>query len=180
MKPPGNPLSIRSLPRQFQTKAGQSLCLDLVREQHHQPLVDMYLAYQPRGSIQGLPPLRDSECVKWVEHIIRMGIGIIATSSAHEIEGHIVLFPANDKKCEILVVVRPTYQDVGIGTELVRSCIQVACELRFEQMWLPVAAANVRARHVYKKCGFQYMSDTQAREIDMMCDLKQAPPHAHP
>jgi RimJ/RimL family protein N-acetyltransferase len=173
MKPPETPLSIRSLPREFHTKTRQPVRLELLGQQLHPRLVEMYLAFQPRGSIQGLPPIRDSECVKWVQEVIRTGINIVAMSCEQDIVGHIVVFPVTDKKCEMLVVVRPVYQDMGIGTELVRGCIQVACELRFEQMWLPVAAANTRARHVYKKCGFEYASDAQAREIDMMCDLKR-------
>ena len=55
----------------------------------------------------------------------------------------------------MLVVVCPGFQNLGIGTELVRSCIEVADELGFQRIWLPVDATNVRARHVYRKCGFE-------------------------
>ena len=173
MEFPKAPISVRSLPRDFQTTPGQSLRLELLGEQLHQRLVEMYLAFQPRGSIQGLPPLKDSVCVKWVQELIRTGISVVAMSCEKDIVGHIVLFPITDKKCEMLVVVRPAYQDMGIGTELVRSGVQVACELGFERIWLLVAATNVRARHVYTKCGFEYVSDKLAHEIDMICDLKR-------
>ncbi len=76
----------------------------------------------------------------------------------------------------MLVVVCPGYQNVGIGTELVRSCIDLAAELGFQQIWLPVDATNVRARHVYRKCGFEYVSNKQGRELDMTCDVRSARP----
>ena len=88
------------------------------------------------------------------------------------IVGHAALFPINDKKCEMLVVVCPGFQNLGIGTELVRSCIELADELGFERIWLPVDATNVRARHVYRKCGFEYVSNKQGRELDMSCDVR--------
>ena len=90
------------------------------------------------------------------------------------IVGHAALFPVNDKKCEMLVVVCPGFQNLGIGTELVRSCIDLAAELGFERIWLPVDATNVRARHVYRKCGFEYVSNKQGRELDMTCDVRSA------
>ncbi len=74
----------------------------------------------------------------------------------------------------MLVVVCPGFQNVGIGTELVRSCVDLAAQLGFEQIWLPVDATNVRARHVYRKCGFEYVSTKQGRELDMTCDVRSA------
>ena len=62
-----------------------------------------------------------------------------------------------------------SYQNLGIGTELVRSCVDLAGELGFERIWWPVDATNVRARHIYRKCGFEYVSNQQGRELDMVC-----------
>ena len=39
----------------------------------------MYLAYQPRNSFQGLPPIKDEVCVRWVRDILVNGIHLIAT-----------------------------------------------------------------------------------------------------
>jgi CBS domain-containing protein len=44
-------------------------------------------------------------------------------------------------------------------------------ELGFEAIWLSVEATNLRARHVYEKCGFAIRSDRSLQEIDMSCDL---------
>jgi RimJ/RimL family protein N-acetyltransferase len=172
-------LAIRSLPMDLRTKTGQLVRLELLGEQLHQRLVNMYLAFQPRGSFQELPPLKDSVCLKWVLDMIRTGINIVAVSCERDIAGHVALFPINDLRCEMLVVVSPAYQDMGIGTELIQSCIQIACELGFERIWLPVDAGNTRARHVYKKCGFEYVSDPQEHQIDMVCNLKRMRTSVH-
>ncbi len=140
-----------------------------------QPLIDMYLAFQPRNSFQGLPPIKDEVCIRWVREILATGIHVVAVALQTEepaIIGHAAIFPINARKCEMLVVVCPGFQNVGIGTELVRSCIDLAAELGFEQIWLPVDATNARARHVYRKCGFEYVSGKLGRELDMTCEVR--------
>jgi GNAT superfamily N-acetyltransferase len=176
------------LPRRFFSKNGLPCELLLLPTEAGQRLVDMYLAFQPRNCFQGLPPLKDAVCINWVQDMLHTGINVIATqteserqdprgqvsvSSRDTIVGHTALFPINPRKCEMLVVVCPGFQNVGIGTKLVRCCIDLANELGFEQIWLPVDATNVRARHVYRKCGFEYLPNSQGREMDMACDVRE-------
>jgi len=165
--------SLGDFPRIFTTKNGQSLRLQLLRESRHQQFMEAYLAFQPRNSFQGLPPLKDEICAKWVREMIGTGINLIAVCPQAGIAGHTALFPIDDRKCEMLVVVWPQFQNIGIGTELTRGCVQMACEMGFEQMWLPVDATNLRARHIYAKCGFEYRSQQPSRELDMVCDLSR-------
>lgn len=168
-----DPPALRCLPRTFAAKNGQPVELRLLPESLHDRFVAMYLAFQPRNSFQGLPPIKDEICIRWAREMIRTGVNVVALDAEENVLGHIALFPINPSKCEMLVVVSPPFQNLGIGTELTRSIIAVACELGFEKIWLPVAAANLRARHVYRKCGFQYVSDKPARELDMVLDLTQ-------
>jgi RimJ/RimL family protein N-acetyltransferase len=139
------------------------------------PLIDMYLAFQPRNSFQGLPPIKDEVCIRWVRDILATGIHLVALGGDNQpFVGHAALFPVNPRKCELLVVVCPQFQNLGIGTELVRSCVDLAADLGFQQIWLPVDATNVRARHIYRKCGFEYVSGKQGRELDMLCEVRSA------
>ena len=163
--------SFDCLPRVAVAKNGAAVELQLLPADAGQRLIDMYLAFQPRNSFQGLPPLKDAVCINWVGEMLRTGINVIAVGDGASIVGHTALFPINQHKCEMLVVVCPGFQNVGIGTELVRTCIDLAYELGFERIWLPVDATNVRARHVYKKCGFEYVSNQQGRELDMACEV---------
>jgi RimJ/RimL family protein N-acetyltransferase len=180
---PALPL-LSCLPREFRDKQRRKHRLLLAGASLHDALKAMYLAYQPRGSIQGLPPLRDAACLQWVEHMLRTAVNIVAAGTsgaahadcdppasrnerASHIAGHVALFPIDSTRCEMLLVVSPPYQNAGIGTALTQSCIQAAAELGYQRIWLPVDAINVRARRVYEKCGFEYLSHTPARELDM-------------
>jgi RimJ/RimL family protein N-acetyltransferase len=171
--PPTPRTALRCLPRKFVSKQGQPCGLQLLPPADGQSLIDMYLAFQPRNCFQGLPPIKDAVCVNWVQQMLRTGVNVIALCAAETIVGHTALFPINQHKCEMLVVVCPGFQNVGIGTELVRTCIDLADELGFERIWLPVDATNVRARHVYRKCGFEYVSNQHGREMDMACQVRR-------
>jgi RimJ/RimL family protein N-acetyltransferase len=159
--------------RNFLAKNLQLVHIQLLEKNLNRQLIDSYLAFQPRNSFQGLPPLKDDICVKWVEEMIRTGINIIALCSRSGIVGHTAIFPINEHKCEILIVVWPRFQNIGIGTELTQCCVEIASHLGFEKIWLPVDATNLRARHIYAKCGFEYVSLNQSRELDMVCDLSR-------
>jgi hypothetical protein len=37
----------------------------------HQAVIKKYRAYQPRDSFEGLPPIEDEACLKWVWKMIR-------------------------------------------------------------------------------------------------------------
>ncbi len=154
------------------SKQGELIRLGLLRKDAHSRLLAMYLAYQPRNCFQGLPPIRDEVCAKWVEDMIRDGVNIVAQPvGGRDVVGHVAIFPVNPRKCELLVVVDPAFQNHGIGTELVHSAAELADERGFSQVWLPVDAINSRARRVYEKCGFEYTSSRLARELDMSLDL---------
>jgi RimJ/RimL family protein N-acetyltransferase len=42
----------------------------------------------------------------------------------------------------------------------------------FEKVWLSVDAANLRARHIYKECGFECLSSGDRGDVEMALDLK--------
>jgi len=165
--------AIRDYSRTFVDKKGESILIKTLSEGMYQGLIDMYLAYQPRDSFDGLPPIKDAACVQWVEGMIRNGINLVALSSEGSIVGHAAIFPIDQQRCEMLMVVSPQSQDIGIGTELTRSSVHLAQELGFEQVWLSVEAHNARARHVYKKCGFECCSAVGRGDVDMALSLKR-------
>ena len=165
--------TIYSFPHAFINRKGEPILVTTLNEDRHSRLTEMYLAYQPRNSFQGLPPIQDEACRSWVRHMIDTGINLVALSFTQGVVGHIALFPINDLVCEMLVVVSRELQNTGIGTELVRCSVQLSEEMEFEKMRLSVETTNTRARHVYKKCGFEYRSDDRGGEVDMVVDLKR-------
>lgn len=167
----GEGSTISHLPQAFINKRGEAIVSQSLDEKTSDGLLKMYLAYQPRNSFQGLPPLTDSACVQWVQHMIGNGVNLVAVSYLEGVVGHSALFPVNDQVCELLVVVAPSFQNYGIGTQLTRRTVQLAYEIGFEKISLDVETKNSRARHVYKKCGFECLPRKDARELRMVVDL---------
>jgi CBS domain-containing protein len=160
-------------PRALISKKGDAILIRTLDEKTCEGLIAMYLAFEPKNSFQGLPPINPAACTKWVQHMIGNGINIVALSFGEGVVGHAALFPINDEVCEMLVVVSPGAQNCGIGTQLTRCCVQLAYEIGFDRIWLPVESRNARARHVYGKCGFEYLPSHDARELEMAMDLKR-------
>lgn len=165
--------SIYCAPYAFIDKRGEPVLIKLLGEKHHSRLLEMYLNYQPRNSFNGLPPIQDKSCKIWVENMIKTGINLTAFSFDRGIIGHAALFPINTGACEMLIVVSQDHQLVGIGTALNRCAIQLAYEVGFENVWLCVEQSNQVARHVYRKCGFQYLRNAKHEEVEMTFDLKR-------
>lgn len=174
-----------TFPRPFLSKHGEQLRIERLGCHDAPRLSAMYLAYQPRNSIQGLPPLKDEACNRWVQEMILTGTNLVAIDTGGAVVAHTAIFEINAIKCELLVVVSPAHQNAGVGTALVRAAIDEARHLGFHQIWLPVDATNVRARHVYRKCGFEYAGRQAGRELDMVRQLSTSvvaalpppPPH---
>lgn len=164
--------TIYSYPYAFINKNGEPILITTLTDARCHRLIEMYLAYRPRNSFQGLPPIQDEAVVQWVQHMIGNGLNLVALSFGEGVVGHVAIFPVNNLVCEMLVVVSPTLQNTGIGTELVRCSSQLSDEIGFEKIRLTVQSSNIRARHVYRKCGFEYLSDDRGGEVDMALDLK--------
>jgi len=165
--------SIYSDPHAFIDKRGNPILIKPLSEKRHDQLEQMYLGYGPRGSFSGLPPINDKACVDWVQTMIRTGINLVSLSFEEGIIGHTAIFPMDAKRCEMFVVVAPGHQNTGIGTQLTRCVVQLAYELEFERIWLSVEHTNQIARHVYQKCGFEYITHSQVNEMDMILDLRR-------
>ncbi len=162
---------LHSLPQAFINKRGDAILVNTLDDRLCERLIGMYLAYQPRNSFQGLPPVADAACKGWVQHVISNGVNLVALSFEEGLVGHAALFPIDDRACEMLAVVSPPFQNIGIGTELTRSSIRLAHEIGFETIRLSVEVTNTRARHVYKKCGFDYLDYDHVGEVEMALDL---------
>ncbi|HLA85236.1 MAG TPA: GNAT family N-acetyltransferase [Thermoguttaceae bacterium] len=155
----------------FVDHKGESILIETLGERTCQGLIDMYRAYEPKDSFDGLPPIKDAACVEWVQRMFQTGINLVALSSDGSVAGHAAIFPMNRRKCEMLMAVAPRFQNMGIGTELSRRSIELARELGFERMWLSVESRNARAKHVFKKCGFQSSGDEDPRDAEMVLEL---------
>ena len=105
---------IHSLPQAFINKTGEAILINTLDDKLCQRLIEMYLAYEPKNSFQGLPPVGDHACKSWVQHMIANGVNLVALSFEKGLVGHAALFPIDDCACEMLVVVRPPFQNIGL------------------------------------------------------------------
>jgi CBS domain-containing protein len=164
--------SIFKYPLAFVDKCNEpKLIMPLNREKCEQ-FRTMYLKEIPRNSFNGLPPETDAACEKWVDDIIENGIHLIAISFEKGIVGSASIFPMPNRMCEIMIVVMPSHRKRGIGTQLTCSIVEVAYEAGIEKIWLSVNAQNYIARHIYRKCGFEYINLDPSGELDMVLDLR--------
>ncbi|MBF0430730.1 MAG: GNAT family N-acetyltransferase [Fibrobacteria bacterium] len=161
-----------SHPYAFVDKKNESIIIKGLNESNKENLNIMYLEKVPRNCFNGLPPLDDGMCKKWVQQLIDGGINIIAFSFQEGVVGHACVLPMEEGMCEMVIVVYPKYQGRGIGTQLTRYIVQIAYEDQYDKIWLSVEAGNHVARHVYLKCGFKYLSTSHIDELDMILDLR--------
>jgi ribosomal-protein-alanine N-acetyltransferase len=52
------------------------------------------------------------------------------------------------------IAVKEKYRRMGIGTELIKKCAEIAEKLGFDSIWLEVSVSNRAAIEVYEKSGF--------------------------
>jgi CBS domain-containing protein/RimJ/RimL family protein N-acetyltransferase len=171
MTAPLQEMAGRLRPHAFVDRRGEPVLIRDLSGNHVERLLDMYLAYQPRGSFNGLPPIEDGACVMWVKHMVDTGINLVAQSFDAGVVGHAVLFPMQEGSYEFLVVVSPSHQGKGIGTELTRDVMQLGYEAGIDRIWLCVETMNRVARHVYRKCGFQDLGPAEGGEVAMQFDI---------
>ncbi len=165
--------TIYNYPKVFTSRHGEPIVIRLFSKKQLEQLIYLYLKFTPRPCFNDLPPPSDSACVKWVHNMIADGINMVAYSLDTGIIGHAALFPMDEKKCEMLLAVSPRYQLRGIGTQMIHSIVQLAYEVGFQKVWLAVNTSNFIAKHLYGKCGFKFLPDSDLDEVQMILDLHQ-------
>ena len=165
--------SLYHSPRAFIDKRGEPVMIMFLSEKRHDKFTNMYLDYEPKASFNGLPPVQKEQCISWTKNMLDTAINVVAVSFEDGIVAHTALFPMQNGLCEFFIVVKPSHQQVGIGTQLTRCAIQVAYEMNYKGIWLCVESRSRVARHVYSKCGFVMEGDAldENDELEMTCDL---------
>ena len=58
-------------------------------------------------------------------------------------------------KAELSITVHDDYQNMGLGTAMLKHLLDIAKMKKLRKVWLHVNTDNYRAVHVYKKAGFE-------------------------
>jgi len=68
------------------------------------------------------------------------------------------IHPHIDKRSHVAefgIFIRNNYRNLGLGTAIAKTFIEIAKKRELEVLQLSVYATNKRAFHVYKKCGYK-------------------------
>ena len=76
--------------------------------------------------------------------------------------GNIELMDVHDTVAELGTAITAHQQNLGFGTEAIEAIVRHGCEqLGLTRIFLKVYPQNVRAIHVYSKCGFRAYDRTE-------------------
>jgi len=138
-------------------KNGKALSLETYRPEDREALVAMYASMSPEAIKWGLPPYDRARIERWTTDL-SSNITLLARLE-QKIVGHLQLFriPFERRKGvgEVFIYLHQDFQNVGLGTMMMKKAIEIAKERGFHRLGLTVVADNHRAIKVYEKVGFK-------------------------
>ena len=131
----------------------------------------MYVAFEPKGEYQGLPPRTESQIRKWLAQLRERGFEQFVAEVGNRIVGHAVLCPSQRRtEAELAIFLHQAYRGLGIGKKLILGVLNFGCrQLALERAWLFVSGSNPVALHLFEDVGFRPggEGDPLAWEIQM-------------
>jgi RimJ/RimL family protein N-acetyltransferase len=138
-------------------KGGRAVGLEIYRPEDKEALVAMYASMSPEAIKWGMPPYDRARIERWTADLAN-NITLIARLD-QRIVGHLQLFriPFERRKGvgEVFIYLHQDFQNIGLGTMMVKRAIELAKERGFHRLGLTVVADNHRAIKVYEKVGFK-------------------------
>ncbi|OLD78984.1 GNAT family N-acetyltransferase [Candidatus Bathyarchaeota archaeon] len=143
--------------RPMTLKDGRSVRLATYRPEDKEALVSMYASMSPEAIKWGLPPYDRPRIERWTTDLTN-NITLLARLE-ERIVGHLQLFriPFERRKGvgEVFIYIHQDFQNIGLGTMMMKRAIELAKERGFHRLGLTVVADNHRAIKVYEKVGFK-------------------------
>jgi len=136
------------------SKKGHFITIIPYEERHFASLTHMYDAYNPLGSVQGLPPIDKDKRHQWVQGIVNNGTNLVALFEDSLI-GHASLFSIPVNWAEYFIFIHQDFQSQGIGTGISLYVMDWAQQERLSTIWLTVERKNYIAIGLYRKVGFK-------------------------
>jgi ribosomal protein S18 acetylase RimI-like enzyme len=156
--------------REFEDDAGRSISVRRRTPDDFEPLVAMYVDFDPGDRAQGIPPIGEDAIHEWLRTIERGdALGVVAWHGDRAV-GHAILVPDEDGASELAIFVLDEYQGARIGTELLKALFGYAQERGVDKVWLTVERWNDPAIRLYDKVGFREL-DTESFEVEMTIRL---------
>ncbi len=158
-------------PHPFKTKKGRDVTICLYSEEAREGLLAFYDQFEPKEGYQGLPPRLESNRRLWAENLVEGNLTLLVMDGARVIAHAAAIAIPSSEMAELLVFVRPEFQNQGIGTELIKWVAKLAGERGFKRLWLTVLTSNPIAIYVFRKCGFKFIGPMDS-EREMILELR--------
>lgn len=143
--------------QEISLKNGRKINLRTYISSDFEALVSMYADLSKETVQWGLPPY-DRQKVERLTSDLANKITLVAFSDSR-IVGHLLIFtfPSERSKgiTELLIYLHQGFQNVGLGTVMIREGIRLAKARGWHRIGLRVVADNHRAIRLYEKMGFK-------------------------
>ncbi|MCW4020692.1 MAG: GNAT family N-acetyltransferase [Candidatus Bathyarchaeota archaeon] len=147
----------------FTAKDGREVVLRTPRWEDLDDFVELFNSLvDARADIIAYQKVTREEEASWLARklvFLEKDEGLILVA---EVEGKVVADAVLEKKKgisshagELGIIVMDGYQNVGVGTEMLKTLIGQAKEMGLKMLYLGVFSTNKRAYHVYTKVGFK-------------------------
>jgi len=160
-------------PRTITDTEGREIDLSEAGADEIDPLVEMYLAFDPADRAQGIPPTGEEAVREWLELLEAEESLHVVAARDEDVVGHVMLVADTEGAYELAIFVLQPYQGAHIGTELVRTGLGLAEERGIERVWLSVERWNDAAVALYEKIGFE-TTGSASFEMEMSLRLDQS------
>ena len=151
---------------------GHLITITPYEEKHFSLLTQMYDAYSPLGSVQGLPPLDKARRHQWVQDMVSNGTNLVALFG-EKVIGHASLFSMSANWAEYFIFIHQDFQRQSIGTVTTLYVIDWARQEGVSTIWLSVERNNFVAISLYRKVGFRRIGSSVGECWEMILPLTQ-------
>ncbi|WP_458206799.1 N-acetyltransferase family protein [Haladaptatus sp. NG-SE-30] len=155
-------------PLSFTDREDREIEIRPYEDDDEEPLVSMYVDFDPADRAQGIPPATEPRVRDWVDTLTE-GLNVVAWHGDH-VAGHATLVPDGNDSSELAIFVHQDYQRAGIGSHLIRTLLGYGREEGIEKVWLTVERWNRAAVNLYRNVGFE-TADAESFELEMVLRL---------
>ena len=148
---------------EFTAKNGEKVVFRPEQSGDTEMLWEMFSTLSEESTSNLIPPFTRERVESWTSNInydeVLAIVAVVEEKSKQRIIGSASLKfcqqEALKHKAELGITVHDNYQNMGIGTALLKHLIGIAKMKKLNKIYLHVSTANDRAINIYKKAGFK-------------------------
>jgi ribosomal protein S18 acetylase RimI-like enzyme len=134
----------------------------------------MYDAFEPKGSVQGMPPVADYTRHTWVEAIMGVSWNFVLRQG-HRVVGHAAAIVDQRRgEAEYIIFILPAYQRQGLGSALTTRAMDYLKQRGIKKVVLEVHSDNSGAVNLYRKLSQRFPGTTEEPRRSAACCLQLA------